>query len=72
MTIIIENLRKELSLNDFTKNSEDKNTLKIWKENLETKKIKLDDECRFFLRNIFKKETLKISKIVDFSIKDWQ
>ena len=53
MTIIIENLRKELSLNDFTKNSEDKKYIKDLERNLETKKIKLDDECRFFLRNIF-------------------
>ncbi len=72
MPIIIENFRKELNMKNFANSFEDKKYIKELEKNLETKKLTLDEDCRFFLRNIFKKEILSISKIVDFDIKEWQ
>jgi hypothetical protein len=70
--LIIEAVRKNLPVEDFVSNSEDRNKIELLARNITGGKVAMPQAARQYLAHYFLQEMKELVEIVDFDISDWK
>ena len=70
--LIIEAVRKNLPVEDFVSNSEDRNKIELLARNITGGKVAMPQAARQYLAHYFLQEMKELVEIIDFDISDWK
>ena len=70
--VIIEAIRKELTIDQFISTEQDDGKMDLLRSNLTSEKTSMPGECRTYLQQLFSSDIKDLQALVDFSLEDWK